>query len=87
MDGNLIFTNQADVKISGTPEEFNQSAKNDQFPCGAHYVPGDYQGAPSVQVTHAYCESTCGGGWERSSSNQWVPAFVGFIIPAIVFCK
>jgi len=88
-DGNLRYnTSQSDVKISGSPEAFNLSAENGQFPCTAQYTPGDYNGAPEVQIINAYCENTCGRGWERSQSlkpGEWVSAFVGFIIPAIVF--
>ena len=88
--GELRYNNQSDVKINVTPEDFKTSAANGQFPCSAKYVAGENSGAPQVQVTHIYCVDTCGRGWDRSqfsSSSEWVSAFIGFIIPAIVFCK
>lgn len=89
-DGTLMYANQSDVTITATLEEFNRSAANGQFPCTATYVPGDYNGAPDVLVTHRYCEDTCGRGWQRSplaSSGSWLQAIIGFIIPAIIFSK
>jgi len=89
--GNLRYNaNQSDIKISGISKAFNLSAANGEFPCKAQYVSSDYNGAPEVQITHAYCESTCGKSWERSQSlrsGEWVSAFVGFIIPTIVSCE
>jgi hypothetical protein len=89
-DGILVYANQSDVRITGTPEAFNLSAANGQFPCTATYVPGDYQGAPDVLVNHRYCENTCGRGWQRSpltSSGGWLQAIIGFILPTIIFCE
>jgi hypothetical protein len=89
-DGTLTYANQSDVRITGTPDEFNLSAANGQFPCTATYVPGEYQGAPDVLVTHRYCENTCGRGWQRSplaSSGGWLQAIIGFIIPTIIFSE
>jgi hypothetical protein len=59
-----------------------------QFPCGAKYSDTYNKGAPSVRVPYSWCKSNC-GGWvksEASSLSQWVQAFVGFILPSIVFC-
>lgn len=89
-DGTLMYANQSDVTITGTPEEFKLSAANGQFACTATYVSGEYQGAPDVLVTHRYCEDTCGRGWQRSpliSSVGWLQAIIGFIIPTIVFSE
>jgi hypothetical protein len=89
-DGTLTYANQSEVTISGTPNEFNLSAANGQFPCTASYVSGEYSGAPDVLVTHRYCEDTCGRGWARSplaSSGGWLQAIIGFIIPTVVFSK
>jgi hypothetical protein len=60
-----------------------------QFPCGAAYnaTQGDV-GAPQVTVPYTWCRDNC-GGWEQSTNsdlNQWVQPFVGFILPAAVFC-
>jgi hypothetical protein len=89
-NGTLIYTNQSDVRITGTPEEFNLSAANGQFPCTATYVFREYQGAPDVLVTNRYCEDTCRRGWQRSpltSSGGWLQAIVGFILPTIIFSE
>ena len=64
-----------------------QSFKNRQFPCGARYI-GDDKGAPTVTISYSYCRANC-PGWQRSKSsklNEWVSPFVGFIVPAVVFC-
>ena len=58
-----------------------------QFPCGANYI-GDKQGAPKVTIPYSYCRANC-PGWQRSKNsvlNQWVSPFVGFLVPAVVFC-
>lgn len=58
-----------------------------QFPCGATYD-GNPAGAPPVIIPYSWCKQNC-GGWERSSNavlSQWVQPFVGFILPAAVFC-
>ena len=58
-----------------------------QFPCGASYD-GDSSGAQPVVVPYSWCKQNC-GGWERSTNTpltQWVQPFVGFILPAAVFC-
>ena len=64
-----------------------QSFRNQQFPCAATYI-GDDEGAPTVTIPYSYCRSNC-PGWQRSKTsklNQWVSPFVGFIVPAVVFC-
>ncbi len=58
-----------------------------QFPCGATYD-GDDAGAQPVVVPYSWCRQNC-GGWEKSTNaalSQWVQPFVGFILPAAVFC-
>jgi hypothetical protein len=58
-----------------------------QFPCGASYD-GSSAGAPVVAVPYSWCKQNC-GGWEKSQNavlSQWVQPFVGFILPAAVFC-
>ena len=58
-----------------------------QFPCGAKYD-DDVAGAATVFITYDYCSSRC-GGWQRSKNKpltQWIQPFVGFILPAAVFC-
>lgn len=60
---------------------------NKQFPCGASYN-GDDDGAPKVTIPNSWCQSNC-GGWQKSSNKaltQWIQPFVGFILPAAVFC-
>jgi len=61
--------------------------QNDQFPCGATWN-GNYSGAPVVTVPYFWCKSNC-GGWQRSHNavlSQWIQPFIGFILPAAVFC-
>jgi len=69
--------------IGLSPTDLNSS----QFPCGASYS-GDSAGAPLVTVPYSWCKQNC-GGWEKSTNKvltQWVQPFVGFILPAAVFC-
>ena len=63
-------------------------AKDFQFPCGAAYQQGQDDGAPLVAVPYTWCSSNC-GGWSRSRNqalSQWIQPFVGFILPAAIFC-
>ncbi len=72
----VIFTSKADLENS-----------QEQFPCGATYT-GDNNGAPQVLITYNWCASNC-GGWQQSTNavlTQWLQPFVGFILPAAVFC-
>jgi hypothetical protein len=58
-----------------------------QFPCGAVYN-GNDSGAPPVTVSYTWCAANC-PGWEHSSDSnlqEWIQPFVGFILPAAVFC-
>jgi len=64
-----------------------QTFQNRQFPCYANYI-GDKNGAPTVRIKYSYCKNNC-PGWQRSGNsklNQWVSPFVGFLVPAVVFC-
>lgn len=73
-----VFTNVDDLSKTKTEE---------QFPCGAGYA-GKPEGATRVKISYTWCKSNC-GGWQRSRSavlEQWVQPFVGFILPAAVFC-
>ncbi len=57
------------------------------FPCGATYN-GSAAGAPVVSIPYSWCASNC-NGWQVSSNTiltQWIQPFVGFILPAAVFC-
>lgn len=75
--------NKEDDFIGLSPDELRQS----QFPCGATFS-GDKKGAPDVTVPYSWCTNNC-GGWQKSKNsalNQWVQPFVGFILPAAVFC-
>lgn len=83
VDGNVIGFTPSQTFIA---DDF-QSFRNRQFPCAANYI-GDEEGAPSVTIPYSYCSANC-PGWQRSKSsklNQWVSPFVGFIVPAVVFC-
>jgi hypothetical protein len=57
------------------------------FPCGNSYTDNP-DGAPEVLVTYSWCKSNC-GGWQQSTNAdlaQWIIPFIGFILPAAVFC-
>jgi hypothetical protein len=78
-----IVLNSDNYVLGLSPNQFNTS----QFPCGATYT-GSAAGAPEVVVSYSWCRQNC-GGWEKSSNTpltQWVQPFVGFILPAAVFC-
>jgi hypothetical protein len=69
--------------ITASPSNLSTS----QFPCGATYN-GDTDVAQLVTVPYSWCNQNC-CGWQQSSSavlSQWVQPFVGFILPAAVFC-
>ncbi|KAF4635464.1 hypothetical protein G7Y89_g2641 [Cudoniella acicularis] len=75
--------------IKATVDELISASNGGQFPCTATWN-GDYRGAPVVEVPASWLESTC-PGWQLSDSkqgdeNQWVAPFVGFLLPAVVFC-
>jgi hypothetical protein len=85
VDGGKIITsrNPANVFLDLTPDKLNES----QFPCGAKYA-GDDAGAPLVSVPYHWCAENC-PGWQQSINsdlNQWIIPFVGFVLPAAVFC-
>jgi hypothetical protein len=64
-----------------------ETFRNGQFGCGANYI-GDDGGAPVVNITYRFCADNC-PGWQLSKAsklNQWVSPFVGFLVPALVFC-
>ena len=83
-DGQPIQNPSKDQDYIGFPPiNLSQS----QFPCGASYN-GDKSGAQPVLVPYSWCKKNC-GGWEKSTNtalSQWVQPFVGFILPAAVFC-
>ncbi len=69
--------------IDLTPDQLNAT----QFPCGATYIGSD-AGAPLVTIPYSWCSANC-GGWQQSTNRiltQWIQPFVGFILPAAVFC-
>lgn len=72
-----------DQFINLTPDQLNAT----QFPCGATYNGSD-AGAPLVTIPYSWCRANC-GGWQQSTNRiltQWIQPFVGFILPAAVFC-
>jgi hypothetical protein len=74
-----IFTNVEDLRKT-----------EEQFPCGAEYddKTENKEGATRLKISYNWCKSNC-GGWQRSRSavlEQWVQPFVGFVLPAAVFC-
>ncbi len=75
--------NKTGTFIDLSPDELSDA----QFPCGAAYNGSD-AGAPIVTVPYSWCYEKC-GGWQQSTNkvlSQWVQPFVGFILPAAVFC-
>ncbi|KAH0541551.1 hypothetical protein FGG08_003963 [Glutinoglossum americanum] len=73
--------------IQGSLDQLIAANQSGQFPCGASYN-GDRSGTIEVVVPYTWCNAKC-SGWQKSHSsklNQWVGPFVGFIIPAVVFC-
>ncbi len=80
---NGLVSKRGDSFIALTPDQLSA----EQFPCGAAYL-GNNSGAPAVTVPYSWCSTNC-GGWQQSSNKdltQWVQPFVGFILPAAVFC-
>ena len=84
-DGQLGFNNDTNgsVQFDSDLDAFRKR----QYPCGANYI-GDREGAPVVKISHRWCKTNC-RGWQISKNSkisQWVSPFVGFLVPAIVFC-
>lgn len=84
-----VENNISPYNIFANPDDLGKA--NKQFPCGAAYSDDRddaKDGAPQVKVSYQWCTANC-GGWQRSRSavlEQWVQPFVGFILPAAVFC-
>lgn len=81
----LSSQKQTGFKPFANREELSKT--EEQFPCGAEYN-HNKEGATRVKISYMWCKQNC-GGWERSRSavlEQWVQPFVGFILPAAVFC-
>ena len=81
----IVQSSKNPLNIFKSAHDFSSS--KEQFPCGAGYR-DDGDGAPEVKISYRWCKSNC-GGWQRSRSaalEQWVQPFVGFILPAAVFC-
>ena len=80
------------IQSSKNPHKFFDNVDDllkakEQFPCGAEYDDDD-DGATRVKISYFWCRSNC-SGWQRSRSSvlsQWLQPFVGFILPAAVFC-
>jgi hypothetical protein len=83
-DGQVsLVSDVASQFINLTAEDLNAT----QFPCGAAYNGSD-AGAPLVTIPYSWCKTNC-GGWQQSTNRiltQWIQPFVGFILPAAVFC-
>jgi len=80
-NGQVTLTGNAFIDL--TPDQLSDT----QFPCGATYN-GSNAGAPQVVIPYSWCSRNC-GGWALSSTvvlTQWIQPFVGFILPAAVFC-
>ncbi|CZR51374.1 uncharacterized protein PAC_01249 [Phialocephala subalpina] len=75
--------------IQATVDDLLAANNAGQFPCTAAWN-GNRDGAPIVSVPASWLESTC-PGWQLSDSkkgdeSQWVLPFVGFLLPAVIFC-
>jgi hypothetical protein len=80
-----IWSNKDGPNPFNSPDELAKA--DEQFPCGASYT-GDDAGASRVIISYNWCTANC-GGWHRSTNKvltEWVQPFVGFILPAAVFC-
>jgi hypothetical protein len=76
--------------INATVDDLLAASAAGQFPCGAVWD-GNPAGAPIVQVPDSWLESTC-PGWQLSDTkkgddSEFISPFVGFLLPAVVFCK
>lgn len=76
--------------INATVDDLLAATAAGEFPCGAVWN-GNPAGAPIVQVPDSWLESTC-PGWQLSDTkkgddSEFISPFVGFLLPAIVFCK
>ena len=84
-DGTIEQTVDATKRfLNLSPVDLNSS----QFPCGAVYQSGNNDGAPDVTVPYLWCMENC-EGWQVSRFDvltQWVQPFVGYILPAAIFC-
>ena len=76
--------------INATVDDLLAATAAGEFPCGAIWN-GNPAGAPIVQVPDSWLESTC-PGWQLSDTkkgddSEFISPFVGFLLPAVVFCK
>ncbi|CZT09854.1 uncharacterized protein RCO7_02209 [Rhynchosporium graminicola] len=84
-DGFIVQTPSSFIQT--TVEDLLAATEGNQFPCTAKYD-GNHNGAPVVQVPYSWLSTTC-PGWQLSRSkpeSQWISPFVGFLLPAVVFC-
>jgi hypothetical protein len=85
IDGITVESSKKPGVIFKDPND--EQLRSEQFPCGAEYD-DDEDGATRVQISYFWCKTNC-PGWERSRSavlTQWLQPFIGFILPAAVFC-
>jgi hypothetical protein len=88
VDGYVLEKNPS--FIQATIDELLAATAAGQFPCGATYD-GNKSGAPVVAVSDSWFEAEC-PGWQLSDikkgdDSQFISPFVGFLLPAVVFCK
>ena len=89
-DNGYINETQPNFFLNSSIDALIDATNNNQFPCTAQWN-GDPAGAPVVEVPASWLELNC-PGWELSDSRkgdeqQWIQPFVGFLLPAVVFCK
>ncbi|KAF2689103.1 hypothetical protein K458DRAFT_123851 [Lentithecium fluviatile CBS 122367] len=83
----IVQSSKSPFNVFNTADDLRKNGAKEQFPCGAEYDDKE-EGATRVKISYTWCKSNC-GGWQRSRSavlEQWVQPFVGFILPAAVFC-
>ncbi|KAH8899982.1 hypothetical protein GQ53DRAFT_816019 [Thozetella sp. PMI_491] len=82
VDGEVVLNPDTSF-VNLSAAELNDTS----FPCGASFN-GSLAGSPVVNVPFSWCSNNC-RGWQVSSNTvltQWIQPFVGFILPAAVFC-
>jgi hypothetical protein len=87
VNGSIVAKTPYYINVS--VEDLLAATKAGQFPCGAVWD-GNPAGAPIVEVAYSWLWGTC-PGWQLSTTGQGregqrLSPFVGFLLPAVIFC-